>query len=112
IQAQTFAKVLRSLAEDAGKRIQVTYATDSPYFLEARHFHQVRRLTRSADEVPVVTVHFATVEDVKARLNGTVDGDVVDRRLDHNVADQLAIALFANRAFLVEGTTESAVFYG
>lgn len=60
----------------------------------------------------MVTVHFATVEDVKARLNGTVDGDVVDRRLDHNVADQLAIALFANRAFLVEGTTESAVFYG
>lgn len=112
IQAQTFAKVLRSLAEDAGKRIQVTYATHSPYFLEARHFHQIRRLTRSADEVPVVTVHFATVEDVKARLNRTVDGDVVDRRLDHNVADQLAIALFANRAFLVEGTTESAVFYG
>ena len=27
IQAQTFAKVLRALAEDAGKRIQVTYAT-------------------------------------------------------------------------------------
>ncbi|WP_341773861.1 TOPRIM nucleotidyl transferase/hydrolase domain-containing protein, partial [Burkholderia vietnamiensis] len=27
-------------------------------------------------------------------------------------ADQLATALFANRAFLVEGPTESAVFYG
>ena len=34
IQAQTFAKVLRSLAEDTGKRIQVTYATHSPYFLD------------------------------------------------------------------------------
>ena len=34
IQAQAFAKVLRSLAEDATKRIQVTYATHSPYFLE------------------------------------------------------------------------------
>ena len=45
IQAQAFAKVLRSLAEDVGKRIQVTYATHSPYFLEARHFDQVRRLT-------------------------------------------------------------------
>jgi putative ATP-dependent endonuclease of OLD family len=52
IQAQTFAKVLRSLAEDAGKRIQVTYATHSPYFLEARHFDQVRRLTRSSDQTP------------------------------------------------------------
>ena len=112
IQAQAFAKVLRSLAEDAGKRIQVTYATHSPYFLEARHFDQVRRLTRSSGETPVVTVHFATLASVKAKLHGIVDADVVDRRLDHNVTDQLAIALFANRAFLVEGPTESSVFYG
>lgn len=112
IQAQAFAKVLRSLAEDAGKRIQVTYATHSPYFLEARHFDQVRRLTRSVDETPVVSVHYATVADVKTKLQGIVDGEVVDRRLDHNIADQLAIALFANRAFLVEGPTESSVFYG
>jgi len=112
IQAQAFAKVLRSLAEDAAKRIQVTYATHSPYFLEARYFDQVRRLTRSTDVIPVVSVHYATVASVKAKLHGVVDGDVVDRRLDHNVADQLAIALFANRAFLVEGPTESSVFYG
>lgn len=112
IQAQAFAKVLRSLAEDADKRIQVAYATHSPYFLEARHFDQVRRLTRSSDEAPVVTVHFATVKDVKDKLHGIVDADVVDRRLDNNVADQLAIALFANRAFLVEGSTEASVFYG
>lgn len=112
IQAQAFAKVLRALTEDADKRIQVTYATHSPYFLEARHFDQVRRLTRSSEEQPVVSVHYATVADVKVRLHGIVDADVVDRRLDHNVADQLSIALFANRAFLVEGPTESSVFYG
>lgn len=112
IQAQTFAKVLRSLAEDAGKRIQVTYATHSPYFLEARHFDQVRRLTRSPDETPAVTVHFATVADVKAKLNGILSADTVDRQLDGIVANQLAVALFAHRAFLVEGTTESSVFYG
>ncbi len=112
IQAQTFAKVLRSLAEDRSKRIQVTYATHSPFFLEARHFDQIRRLTRSADAPPLVSVHYATVAHVKATLEGVVDGDVVDRRLDHNVADQLAIALFANRAFLVEGPTELSVFYG
>lgn len=112
IQAQAFAKVLRALAEDADKRVQVTYATHSPYFLEARHFNQIRRLTRSADAIPVVSVHFATIDDVKAKLNGIVAADVVDRRLDHNVADQLSIALFAHRAFLVEGTTELSVFYG
>jgi putative ATP-dependent endonuclease of OLD family len=82
IQAQTFAKVLRSLAEDAGKRIQVTYATHSPYFLEARHFDQVRRLTRSSDATPVVTVHLAKLADVKARLHGVLNADAVDRQLD------------------------------
>lgn len=112
IQAQTFAKVLRSLAEDTDKRIQVTYATHSPYFLEARHFDQVRRLTRSSADAPVVTVHFATVGDVKAKLNGVLSADIVDRQLDFIVANQLAVALFAHRAFVVEGTTELAVFYG
>ena len=112
IQAQTFAKVLRSLAEDSGKRIQVTYATHSPYFLEARHFSQVRRLTRSAEETPVVSVHYATIADVKDKLNGVQNPDVVDRQLDNIVADDLAVALFAHRAFIVEGTTELSVFYG
>lgn len=112
IQAQAFAKVLRSLAEDAGKHIQVTYATHSPYFLETRHFDQVRRLTRSSDETPVVAVHLATIADVKARLIGILSGDTVDRRLDDIVTNQLAVALFANRVFLVEGTTDSSVFYG
>lgn len=112
IQAQTFAKVLRSLAQDAGKRIQVTYATHSPYFLEARHFDQIRRLTRSSDETPAVTVDLATVAGVKAKLNGVLSADTVDRQLDGMVANQLAVALFAHRAFLVEGTTESSVFYG
>jgi len=112
IQAQTFAKVLRSLAENTDKRIQIAYATHSPYFIEARHFDQVRRLTRSSDQIPVVTVHFATVADVKAKLNEVLSADTVDRRLDSLVANELAVALFSNRAFLVEGTTESAVFYG
>ena len=112
IQAQTFAKVLRSLAKDPAKRIQVTYATHSPYFLEEQHFDQVRRLTRSTDETPLVTVHFATLAHVKAKLKGVLSADTVDRRLDGFVTNQLAVALFAHRAFLVEGTTESSVFHG
>ena len=112
IQAQTFAKVLRSLAEDNGKRIQVTYATHSPYFLEARHFEQVRRLTRSSDETPVITVHFATVSDVIARLDGTVEADQVSRQLDRLVTERLSVAMFATSVLLVEGDTEAAVFYG
>nr|WP_315230030.1 ATP-dependent endonuclease [uncultured Albidiferax sp.] len=112
IQAQTFAKVLRALADDTTKRIQVTYATHSPYFLEAQHFDQVRRLTRSTDKNPVVTVHWGTVEDVKRKLDGTVHADQVGRQLDGIATDRLSIALFAARVLLVEGDTEAAVFYG
>lgn len=112
IQAQAFAKVLRSLADDSNKRMQITYATHSPYFLEARHFHQVRRLTRTTDASPAVSVHFTTVSEVKARLDGVLNPQTVDRQLDGMVVNQLAVALFAHRAFLVEGTTEASVMYG
>ena len=60
----------------------------------------------------MVTVHFATVTDVKAKLSGVLDGDKVDNQLDAFVANELSVALFAHRALLVEGTTESSVFYG
>lgn len=112
IQAQAFAKVLRSLAEDADKRIQVTYATHSPYFLEARHFDQVRRLTRSAEQNPVVTIHSSSITDVQTLLDGVVDAGQIERQLDGIVTSRLAIALFASCVLLVEGDTEVAVFYG
>ncbi len=112
VQAQAFAKILRSLGEDEQKRIQVVYATHSPYFVEARHFDQVRRLTRSLGPTPEVKVHSATVDDIKLRLDGVMKPTTVDRQLDSMVANQLSTALFAERAFVVEGTTESAVFYG
>lgn len=112
IQAQAFAKVLRSLAEDTEKRIQVTYATHSPYFLEARHFDQVRRLTRSDDQTPVVTIHSSSIADVQTLLDGVVDAGQIERQLDGIVTSRLAVALFASCVLLVEGDTEVAVFYG
>jgi predicted ATP-dependent endonuclease of OLD family len=59
-----------------------------------------------------VTVHFATVADVKAKLDGTVHADQVSRQLDRIVTDGLSVALFAARALLVEGETDAALFYG
>lgn len=112
IQAQAFAKVLRSLAEDTEKRIQVTYATHSPYFLEARHFDQIRRLTRSDDQTPVVTIHSSSIADVQTLLDGVVDAGQIERQLDSIVTSRLAVALFASCVLLVEGDTEVAVFYG
>ncbi len=111
-QAQAFARVLRALAEDSSKRIQVVYATHSPYFIEARHFDQIRRFTRSTDEKPVVTIHKSTVDYVKGLLDGIQDPESIDRQLDALTVGQLSPALFASKALVVEGTTESAVFYG
>lgn len=111
IQEKTFAKVLRELAEDSDRNVQVTYATHSPYFLEARHFDQVRRLSRES-ETHVVTIHSTSVSDVKEKLKGTVKAKTVDSQLDNVVTEQLAVAMFANKVLLVEGTTEVAVFYG
>jgi predicted ATP-dependent endonuclease of OLD family len=112
IQVQTFAKVLRDLAEDEGKRIQVTYPTHGPYFLEAKHFDQVRRLSRTADEIPVVAVHWATLKAVKVRLVGILKPASVERQLDGVVTNRLGVALFAHRALLVEGPTDAAVVGG
>ncbi|GGF48981.1 ATP-dependent endonuclease [Microbacterium sorbitolivorans] len=112
IQAQAFAKVLRTLTEDESNQIQVMYATHSPYFIEAQKFHQVRRLTRSSDIQPEVSIHAATLEEVKSRLNGIIKPSSVESQLDGTISNQLSIAVFADRVFLVEGTTECAVFYG
>lgn len=112
IQALAFAKVLRSLAEDPSKRIQVTYATHSTYFVEARHFHQVRRLVRSPGANPMVEVHLATVDQVTQKLAGTVTPEQVSRQLDGVVTGRLSVALFSSHVLLVEGDTEAAVLYG
>lgn len=112
IQALTFAKVLRSLAEDETKRMQVCYATHSPYFVDAQNFAQVRRLTRSIGEPPVVTVHSSSLQKVKEMLKTIVLPEEVARQLDGTISNQLSVALFATRALLVEGTTDAAVIYG
>lgn len=111
VQAQAFAKVLRDLAEDAGKNIQITYATHSPLFIEAQQFSQVRRLTRSADGNNV-SVHSSSVGAVKDRLSGVVKPTTVDSQLDGTISARLPVAMFANAVILVEGTTEVAVLEG
>ncbi|MET3935656.1 ATP-dependent endonuclease [Arthrobacter sp. OAP107] len=112
IQAQAFAGVLRSLAEDAKQNLQVTYATHSPYFVESNKFHQIRRLTRSEDLASGVRIHSSTLDEVKAKVHGSVKAVTVDRQLNGTISSRLPVALFANRVLLAEGTTEVAVFHG
>lgn len=112
IQARVFAKVLRSLAMNPNRGIQVAYATHSPYFLESKYFYQVRRLIRHNDERQEVQVFSVNPDDIKAKLTGIVKQKAVETQLDAMARGTLAQAIFANRVLLVEGTSDSAVMYG
>lgn len=112
IQAQTFAKVLRSLAENPDQNIQIAYATHSPYFVDGSKFSEIRRLTRSEGETTDIAVHASTIDEVKSKLAGCVGPDVVDRQLSGTMSARLPVALFANRVLLVEGPTEVSVVSG
>ena len=113
LQARIFASVLRSLATDPKQAVQVTYATHSPYFIEPRAFHQIRRVSRlGGGSRGAVTVSGATLDDVLKRLDTYVDEQHVRRQLDGVCMGSLAEALFAERVLLVEGTTERGMLNG
>lgn len=112
VQAQAFAKVLRDLASDSGKNIQVAYATHSPYFVDGAHFDEVRRLVRDASGERTVSVHSCTLTDVEARINDTTQSEKIKRQLNGVISNQLSSAIFANAVLLVEGTTDQAILEG
>ncbi len=115
VQARAFASVLRKLAEDARQQIQVTYATHSPFFIEATHFPQVRRVSRSVDAnelTPTVSVSHVTLEQVIGHLAGFMKRETVLRRMDAFCVEKLPEALFAEAVILVEGSTDQAVIEG
>lgn len=113
LQARTFASVLRRLAEDPDRGVQVTYATHSPYFIEAKSFHQIRRVSRSkAPDSKAVTVRGSSVESVVARLDSFIDAESINRQLDGVCLGALGEAFFADVILLVEGSTDRAVLSG
>lgn len=110
IQARLFAKIIRELASDEKRRIQVIYVTHSPTFIEAGHFSQIRRFSR--DSRGNVTVAASNLGRIKQRIAGVLDPEKVQRQLDAKITGDLAEALFDNKVLLVEGTTEVAVLSG
>ena len=115
VQARAFASVLRRLAQDSGQKVQVTYATHSPYFIEPTHFDQIRRVSRSAPDNTgrrSVTIASVTLQDVIDNLDGFVKAETVSKRLDDVCLARLPEALFAEAVALVEGDTDRAVLEG
>lgn len=116
IQAKAFASVLRKLAEDVAQGIQIMYATHSPYFIEPRHFNQIRRVSRpdtgEHTEMPKVEVTSATESGVTLALDGYLDATAVQNQLDSVAIGRLQEAFFAQAVVLVEGETDQAVIEG
>jgi putative ATP-dependent endonuclease of the OLD family len=115
VQARAFATVLRALAEDPAQGFQVTYATHSAYFIEPRHFEQVRRITRMTGAGPQswrVKLSHVTLTDVCKRLDGYMTPDQVRKQIDGVCLNRLGDALFADGVALVEGDTDQAVIEG
>lgn len=114
LQARSFAAVLRSLAEDARKGVQIAYATHSPYFIEAKCFHQIRRVTRRTDANGRNSVEItgSTIARIVERLDGYLDAASIERQLDGVCLGGLAEGFFADVVLIVEGTTDRAVLTG
>ena len=114
-QARAFSSVLRSLAATSSNGLQISYATHSPYFIDARYFDQIRRVRRTSsdpDSHAEVTITRATVEAVAQKLDGYVDAEVITARWDLVCTQHLSEALFADAVLLVEGDGDKAVFEG
>ncbi len=93
----------------------MTYATHSPYFVEAQRFHQIRRLTRVRPDLTKpskILVHSTDPAKVTTALDTFVRPEVIRNQLDSLLLSNLSEALFANAVGLVEGTTDKAVIEG
>jgi putative ATP-dependent endonuclease of OLD family len=115
VQARAFAMVLRALAEDPSQGFQVAYATHSSYFIEPRHFEQVRRITRATGSGPRswhVKISHVTLADVCKHLDGFMTAKQIRKQIDGVCLNRLSDALFADGVALVEGDTEQAVIEG
>ncbi len=109
-QARVFASVLRELAEDTKQELQVTYATHSQYFLEAKHFDQIYRLVRSNQVNPCCTqINHASMEDVIEKINQFYNAKKIRSTLEQTYEKSLPIGIFSNEVILVEGSSDQAI---
>ncbi len=112
-QARAFAAVLRDLAEQEPNSTQIAYATHSPYFVEARSFHQIRRVTKQLKGNDFrVCIEGSNIDNIVSRLDGFVTEQSARKQLDGVCLGAFAEAFFADSALIVEGTTDRAILSG
>jgi putative ATP-dependent endonuclease of the OLD family len=112
-RATHFAETLRNLAFAQPSRVQVCYATHSPYFVSPSDFGSVRICRRRSDADPEraspTVVNTADQRTVSEFLPAEQRNDL-HRRLARTLRTGFREAFFARAVLLVEGETDVAVF--
>lgn len=110
-QARAFASVLRRLASDDERKLQVAYATHSLYFVEPSEFHEVRRITRDGEgRLKVAATDRLTIASrVAPYMSSTWD---INSGWSKLILQDLREALFASAVVLCEGADDAAILEG
>ena len=114
-QARHFASVLRALAEDGNQRLQVAYATHSPYFVDPGAFEGLRRISKveGSDGIRTTRCTQASFEVVRDRLNDAgIDGIPYINKARTTLRRHLSEAVFAKAVLLVEGGSDAGILRG
>lgn len=111
LQARHFASVLGDLPRRGEGSFQVAYATHSQFFIAPERYERLRRFTRRRTDGKRV-VSFADVAKVAARLRELLPADQIPRRIKMTLERQIAEAVFADVAVLVEGKTDAGLLAG
>ena len=114
-QARHFASVLRALAEDGNQRVQVAYATHSPYFVDPGAFEGLRRICKveGHDGVRNTKCTQASFEVVRDCLNNAgIEGIPYISKVRATLRRHLGEAVFARAVLLVEGVSDAGILRG
>jgi putative ATP-dependent endonuclease of OLD family len=111
-RAAHFAATLRGLATRDRPKVQVCYATHSPYFVEPSRFASIRicRRVKEHDGRPARTVVRAVSESEVARNLPASRRHRFPQEVARTLNTSFREAFFARAVLLVEGPTDVAVF--
>jgi putative ATP-dependent endonuclease of the OLD family len=112
-QARHISTVLSNLGEDKRKRMQVLFATHSPYFVDPSKFGRLRSFgKRQIEGRPHISVRVPDRTAVSKRLSGIHDPGDIPRKIGLTLKTSLAEAVFASAVLLVEGPSDAGSIRG
>ena len=114
-QARHLASVLKSLTKKKNQRLQVIYATHSPFFVDSGAFEDIRRTSKvdMGHSVRTTRCQHASLRSVGECLREAgLDPDTDIEKARASLRRHLRESLFARAVLLVEGPSDAALMRG